>query len=712
MPPLKIAGYDFIIAPDDLVFCAPASLVIHVLWAAADNAKVIRQGAWWLPEPTLLFVDAALCLVIAVVDLIITILSAHGRVMEKRRNECALEVFILTRVVIGLMVCMTFGIIAVWGAKELLWPAAEPPPMDMGGWGPSSERLWVLSSAIWALLLSRLLVQGGVLTLGLALLTPKDFHKKVATSSVLKALKMAGVRSDLISSISSVLMDVVGEKIQKELVPSDVAFGLLLVQASQRQGVLPTDYEEGEFDVEDEDPELELTNKGAEISMELSSKRACGVCVQRTFNRERKEDEAAMQDILSLIPHACGVYGATIEIFNNSVHPGTSFVMPGLLCSALWRALPCNEPLCCENTQGDLCFGLNQRALCRAVGATKDGPTQLLWATWENRGPGTSPPMSLVLDRTRGQLILAVRGTADLKDAIADAAATPVAFDPLEMAGWRQKNDPFGEDGLFAHATMVLCAQDALKRLEEVGVLEAALKPGGCAEGFPVVCCGHSLGAGVACLLALLLQKNPMAKKAKLVRFVGFEPPGGLLSKRLVKCTTDLGWISAVCAHDWVSRLSIRGVQLLRDKVIKELQQCARSKLQIAMLLVSGFFKYAVALWWFRFPIAALFQWLGGGPLKRKQNLGDGEGLNVALLDGKLWPPLYPPGHIAYFRPTDSEWWCCGRYHLDCKWTAHWVNCEDLTEIIVSLRSVELHFPNIIQHAYKQAAGRLGFIKS
>merc|ERR1711879_202764 len=83
----------------------------------------------------------------------------------------------------------------------------------------------------------------------------------------------------------------------------------------------------------------------------------------------------------------------------------------------------------------------------------------------------------------------------------------------------------------------------------------------------------------------------------------------------------------------------------------------------------------------------------------------------VSASNVEFFEELWPPSRIAYFRPIAQKWWCCGWYPVDSKWTAEWVQPEDLHEIILSARSVELHFPNIIQHAYRSAASRFGAIR-
>eukprot|EP00415_Alexandrium_ostenfeldii_P004923 UN4923 len=89
----------------------------------------------------------------------------------------------------------------------------------------------------------------------------------------------------------------------------------------------------------------------------------------------------------------------------------------------------------------------------------------------------------------------------------------------------------------------------------------------------------------------------------------------------------------------------------------------------------------------------------GFAPLRRKfnrcQELED---------DGGLFTELWPPSRIVYFRPVKVRMWFCGVYEVATKWTAEWAEPEDLHELILAARSVELHFPNIIKAAYRNAA--------
>lgn len=252
---------------------------------------------------------------------------------------------------------------------------------------------------------------------------------------------------------------------------------------------------------------------------------------------------------------------------------------------------------------------------------------------------------------------------------------------------------------IFLCGLIYQCAKDAQKCLTNTGVLEKALQFGGRAYGFQIVCVGHSLGAGIACILALLLKST-----YPNVRYVGVEPPGGLLSKRLAEKTVKLGWLSAICAYDWVPRISIKALQKLREKILDELETCDRSKLQIALVVLGRVFFHTPCLCWLRRPLAAFFEFLGGGPL------GDGCLANhgvQAIMElqqhrneqGFWFEELWPPGRLAYFTPLSQESLFCGQCLRDTDVIIEWVRPEDLQEnLVISARTFELHFLWIIEY--------------
>ena len=82
-------------------------------------------------------------------------------------------------------------------------------------------------------------------------------------------------------------------------------------------------------------------------------------------------------------------------------------------------------------------------------------------------------------------------------------------------------------------------------------------------RGWRVVTTGHSLGAGVAALVALYLRNFFPGTVAW-----AFEPPGGLADARLADaaqgCVT-----SVVLGKDWVPRLTLASFERLFDEMVR-----------------------------------------------------------------------------------------------------------------------------------------------
>ena len=150
------------------------------------------------------------------------------------------------------------------------------------------------------------------------------------------------------------------------------------------------------------------------------------------------------------------IYIYVKQYFYNHTYPRTSLLSPCRTLGYLWRALPCRQraPPRPAEVVRDTCCRLNEDALRRCLAdfarslGTKEG--ELLWATWENRGPGTSPPLAILFDHEHRKLVIAVRGTMDVKDCIADLGAAPAFFDPLGQAGPSDRCEPpFDQDTIY-----------------------------------------------------------------------------------------------------------------------------------------------------------------------------------------------------------------------------------------------------------------------
>ncbi|GFR52636.1 hypothetical protein Agub_g15227, partial [Astrephomene gubernaculifera] len=174
----------------------------------------------------------------------------------------------------------------------------------------------------------------------------------------------------------------------------------------------------------------------------------------------------------------------------------------------------------------------------------------------------------LAVDRRRRRLVLAVRGSLELADIATDLTARPVEFDfGCGLTGWVHQ-------GLMSAASYV--------QLNTAAALRAAAER---FPGWPLLVTGHSLGAGVAALLTLLLRQpgRPMSAPPAIpvVHCLAIAPPA-VLSARLAEAARGY-CVSVVNAGDFVARLSCYSV----DRALLELVQASPAAQMADTLLQS-----------------------------------------------------------------------------------------------------------------------------
>jgi len=783
MPPLQLSGVKLAISADDLVFSASWLVLVHLVWILLITWRGLRTGAWRMGVwQELLRFDAWCFAVIILIDIMMCCVSARLPLMwrqeQDRRGARVVSSLIWARLLASVPVGVT-GLLElllllrfVVGALGLLPPAAPGPGggattiPDLGGWGCGGRHEWLENGLCILLVLSRLREQILLVIAVASSYLPFASLAKHALALLIRIAKIFRTDTKLMANVAKALCAIKGTDLEDTATPSDLAFGLILVQIRQKQGMMgyhlePMSSRRWMSYPEGESPEAPLlSNEDLESSdgparrrwLCPATKRRDGVCSHVPLDRldaSRKEDKQAMEDILHFFPFACGVYGLWVNFLNTSVFPGTSIPTPWRILRATLDALPWRQraPLgggkfgCLGlsppqgPTDGDFAFRLNEYGLRRTVArgfstlhtsldvAVADEPPELLHATWRNFGVGTSPPFAVLAEHKHRRIVIAVRGTLDLKDSLADIGALPRAFDPDHFDldfdntgdyGYDNASPAAKEKGMFVHGSVLKCTYDCRKRLEKSRVLEDTLEIGGKCNGYEIVCTGHSLGAGIACLLALQLRRTLrqyLTHVGQDVRYIGYEPPGGLLSVELAVYVQNLGWVSTVCSHDIVSHLSIRGMQALREDAMQALRETRdRSKLQIAMLLLSKLTLIGRPLFCcLAVPLSYAFEQLGGGHLDKsfRESSPPVAPKPESMTDRIDFGYFLPPGKIAYFRPLRTECLFWGMTERVLDWTVEWARAADLEEIVVSPRSFECHFPNILMDAFGIAARKL-----
>ena len=98
-------------------------------------------------------------------------------------------------------------------------------------------------------------------------------------------------------------------------------------------------------------------------------------------------------------------------------------------------------------------------------------------------------------------------------------------------------------------------------------------------SNYGLVVTGHSLGAGVAAILSLLLRNSGSSRLSNL-RCFAFSPPGGTLNKKAA-IDSEAFCMSVVIGDDIVPRLSVYSVQLLIEQIWHELRKCQIPKYRV-----------------------------------------------------------------------------------------------------------------------------------
>ncbi|KAI8851540.1 Alpha/Beta hydrolase protein [Chytridium lagenaria] len=182
-------------------------------------------------------------------------------------------------------------------------------------------------------------------------------------------------------------------------------------------------------------------------------------------------------------------------------------------------------------------------------------------------------PYFIVYDPDTDSIIIAIRGTFSIADVLVDLKFDLAEFDIPEL------EDTKG--GHWAHSGMLRTARNIVADVEKEDVLRPVLTdPESDYFGCPLVVTGHSLGAGVAALVASLLRAQyPTAC------CYAYEPPGCLLSSRAAKhfesfCT------SVVMGDDIVPRTSRNSLEFLKSDLARLIGSCDVPKWRVFQSLL------------------------------------------------------------------------------------------------------------------------------
>lgn len=177
---------------------------------------------------------------------------------------------------------------------------------------------------------------------------------------------------------------------------------------------------------------------------------------------------------------------------------------------------------------------MNNKALCEHTGIHEDDIIATKWTSSDYH-----PAHYIALDHSTNSIVIAIRGSFHVKDALVDLIAAASPF-----------------QGGYAHTGMLECAKRKFSSVH-LPILHTIGK----FPNYKLVVIGHSLGAGTAALLTLLL-KDAIPCSTPIQCFA-YAPPC-VLSPQLAKSSESL-IKSFILGNDCVPRLSFASVKRLRD---------------------------------------------------------------------------------------------------------------------------------------------------
>ncbi|KAJ9591943.1 hypothetical protein L9F63_001545, partial [Diploptera punctata] len=395
------------------------------------------------------------------------------------------------------------------------------------------------------------------------------------------------------------------------------------------------------------------------------------------------------QTVIHYMHFALGAYGWPMFLMT---HSGTGVCQ---LCTRLrCMCFPCTQSNDSATIVSDNCCQCNYAALRRMV---EVGEVEVIYATYHVDVGET--PFFVAIDYTRRKIVISIRGTLSMKDVITDLNAEG---EPLPV-------NPPREDWL-GHKGMVQAAVYIKDKLEEESILSRAFNHNeerGTQE-FELVLVGHSLGAGTASILAILLRQD-----YPTLQCFAYSPPGGSLSMPAVEYTKSF-ITSVVVGKDVVPRIGLHQLESLRADLINTIKRSKDPKWKtiVCSVVCCGCASLPTSAAELKAEESQMVEYLKAKGVAREVAVHPSDS-SIALT---LHQPLYPPGriiHIVRHHPTKGEqkyekrWRQVLNKH-EPVYQAVWANNTDFDEVLISPVMIQDHMPDNVLNALNKVITTIG----
>ncbi|CAL7951513.1 unnamed protein product [Xylocopa violacea] len=333
----------------------------------------------------------------------------------------------------------------------------------------------------------------------------------------------------------------------------------------------------------------------------------------------------------------------------------------------------------------DNCCQCNYVALRKMIDVAE---VEIIYATFHVDVGET--PFFVALDYTKKKVVVSIRGTLSMKDVLTDLNAEGEVL-PLSPP----------KDDWLGHKGMVQAAEYIRKKLLEEEIISRALAKDTSrgTHQFGLVLVGHSLGAGTAAILAILLKQD----YPDLVCF-SFAPPGGLLSMPAQQYSQEF-ITSVVVGKDVVPRIGLRQMESLRADLINAIKRSVDPKWKTIACSV-------MCCGCGSTPTSAANLEAGGciSEYQRDKDLARSQTVvpSDSCIALTLHRPLYPPGriiHVVRHHPNKGEQML---HKHEPVYQALWAGPCDFDEVLISPVMIQDHMPDNMLKALNKVVTTLG----
>lgn len=320
--------------------------------------------------------------------------------------------------------------------------------------------------------------------------------------------------SEIAKSMAALFHDV-------DLVPSDIAAGLILLHSEQNR-------------------------KNKEDGQTIRE-----IIEERLVDKQDTETWERFNESVYFYHYAMGSYGWPLYVYMN-------------LCCGFCRLCKVCKCGCAHlfrniTIEGDTCCNANTSAFISQ--STSHQGVEHVLTCFENEVYQT--PFCVSIDHNHKKVVICIRGTLSLKDVLTDLTG--------ETENLELECDHESEDKCEGHRGMIKSANFIMEKLERDNILEPIFLR---QPNYSLVIVGHSLGAGTGTILALLMRK-----KYETVKCFAISPPQVLNLKAAKYCEDFV--TSVIVSNDIVARLSIYSMDLLKRDLIQTVSQCQLPKYQV-----------------------------------------------------------------------------------------------------------------------------------